>query len=181
VNNPANANPLLHAAIHQKIEIAPYDRNWPNGFALERDRLLGLFPSTFKSIEHVGSTAVPGMAAKPVVDILAGVESMASADEILTPLCNAGYDTSKEFNTTLKDRRWLMLQEDGRRKYHLHLVIHGQLDWQRMLAFRDALRANPEMALRYEALKRTLAESHRDDREAYTQAKSDFIASVVPT
>jgi GrpB-like predicted nucleotidyltransferase (UPF0157 family) len=101
------------------------------------------------------------------------------ADDLLGPLCQAGYDTSVEFNATLKDRRWLMLHANGKRTHHLHLVIHGQRDWQRNLAFRDALRADPGLALRYEALKREFAHLHADDREAYTGAKTTFIVSVV--
>jgi GrpB-like predicted nucleotidyltransferase (UPF0157 family) len=122
---------------------------------------------------------VPGLAAKPVIDMMAGVESMRVADELLGPLCRAGYDTSKEFNATLKDRRWLMRHENGKRTHHLHLVIHGDMEWLKCLAFRDALRANHGIASRYEKLKRELAILYSDDREAYTAAKSDFIRSVV--
>jgi GrpB-like predicted nucleotidyltransferase (UPF0157 family) len=154
-------NPLLLQAIHQRVEIQPYDPEWPAQFALERDRLLQLFPETFIAIEHFG------------------VESMRVADEILNPLCEAGYDTSKEFNAKLKDRRWLMLHANGKRTHHLHLVIHGQKDWQINLAFRDALRADTELASRYEIVKRNLAAIHAGDREAYTAAKGDFIKSVV--
>jgi GrpB-like predicted nucleotidyltransferase (UPF0157 family) len=174
-----NPSPLLLQAINQRVEIQPYDPDWPSRFALERNRLLQLFPKTFIAIEHFGSTAVPGLAAKPVIDIMAGVASMRVADEILNPLCQAGYDTSKEFNATLKDRRWLMLHVNGKRTHHLHLIIHGQKDWQINLAFRDALRADLQLASRYEILKRTLAVMHADNREAYTIAKGDFIKSVV--
>ncbi|MGA2233028.1 MAG: GrpB family protein [Tepidisphaeraceae bacterium] len=173
-------NPILHAAINQRVEIQPYDPGWPARFASERTRLLQLFPGAFRGIEHFGSTAVPGLAAKPIIDILAGVESMLVADEILLPLCQAGYDTSKEFNATLKNERWLMLHENGKRTHHLHLVLHDQSEWRRKLAFRDALRADRALAVRYETLKRTLASLHSDDREAYTAAKSEFITSVVP-
>ena len=178
--NPTPTSSLLDA-ITQRVEIQLYDPEWPCRFAIERTRLLHLFPEVFRGIEHFGSTAVPGLAAKPVIDILGGIESMRVADGMLGPLCDAGYDTSKEFNATLKDRRWLMLHKSGKRTHHLHLVIHGQTDWQRSLAFRDALRADHELALRYETLKRNLAMLHPDDREAYTAAKGDFIKSVVGT
>jgi GrpB-like predicted nucleotidyltransferase (UPF0157 family) len=172
-------NSLLLDAINQRVEIQPYDPDWSAKFTVERARLLQLFPNVFQSIEHFGSTAVPGLAAKPVIDILAGVDSMYVADELLEPLCQAGYDTSKEFNATLTDRRWLMLHKNGKRTHHLHLVVHGQKEWQCRLAFRDALRSNQSLAARYEALKRELANVHPDDREAYTAAKADFIKSVV--
>jgi GrpB-like predicted nucleotidyltransferase (UPF0157 family) len=172
-------NALLLAAINQRIDIQPYDPAWPGRFATEHARLLQLFPREFCGIEHIGSTAVPGLAAKPVIDILGGVMSLHVADELLGPLCKAGYDTSAEFNVTLKDRRWLMLHENGRRTHHLHLVIYAQMEWQSRLAFRDALRADPGLAFRYETLKRKLALLHVDDREAYTAAKTEFIKAVV--
>jgi GrpB-like predicted nucleotidyltransferase (UPF0157 family) len=176
---PAELDQLLLKAINQPVEIELYDPDWPRRFDIERSRLLALLPGVFRGIEHFGSTAVPGLAAKPIIDILAGVESMTVADEILDPLCRAGYDTSKEFNASLKDRRWLMLHANGRRTHHLHLVLHGESEWRERLAFRDALRADPAFALRYESLKRTLAETHHNDREAYTQAKSEFVAAVL--
>jgi len=175
----AEPNALLLQAIHQRVEIQPYDSEWPGRFALERERLMNLFPAAFRGIEHIGSTAVPGLAAKPVIDLMAGVDSIGVADELMNPLCQCGYDTSKEFNATLKDRRWLMLHANGRRTHHLHLVIHGHPDWLQRLAFRDALRADPVLAARYEILKRSLAALHADDREAYTKAKTGFILSVV--
>jgi GrpB-like predicted nucleotidyltransferase (UPF0157 family) len=173
------ANRLLLDAINQPVEIQAYDPAWPGRFAVERARLLELFPQAFHGIEHIGSTAVPGLAAKPVIDMLGGVESMYVADELLGPLCRAGYDTSKEFNATLGDRRWLMLHENGKRTHHLHLVIYGQTEWSSRLAFRDALRADAGLALRYETLKRSLAALHSGDREAYTAAKGEFIGSCL--
>jgi GrpB-like predicted nucleotidyltransferase (UPF0157 family) len=119
------------------------------------------------------------LAAKPVIDVLAGVESMRVADELLAPLCQAGYDTSKEFNATLTNRRWLMLHANGKRTHHLHLVLYGQMDWRKSLEFRDSLRGDQGLASRYESLKRKLAGTYPDDREAYTAAKADFIKSVV--
>jgi GrpB-like predicted nucleotidyltransferase (UPF0157 family) len=172
-------NPLLVAAINQRIALQPYDPAWPARFALERDRLIRLFPRRFQGIEHFGSTAVPGMIAKPIIDILAGVDSMAFADEVLPALCIAGYETSQEFNATLKIRRWLMLYENGKRTHHLHLVLHGQKDWKRSLAFRDMLRADAGLAARYETVKQNLAAKHPDDREAYTAGKTDFINAVL--
>jgi GrpB-like predicted nucleotidyltransferase (UPF0157 family) len=172
-------NRQLLAAINQAIEIQPYDLAWPALFAIERTRLLDLFSDSFVAIEHIGSTAVPGLAAKPVIDILAGVASMSVADELLNPLCQAGYDTSKEFNATLMDKRWLMLHANGKRTHHLHLVVHGQSEWRRTLAFRDALRADPGLAARYEKLKRDLAARLGGDREAYTAAKTEFVMAVL--
>ncbi|MDI1271925.1 GrpB family protein [Polaromonas sp.] len=168
----------LHAAIHEDVSLQAYDSRWPDRFVAEQDRLLALFPLVFVDIEHIGSTAVPGMVAKPIVDLLAGVETMAMARSLAEPLCEAGYTTSAEFNATLTDRQWFMRWADGRRTHHLHIVVHGGPVWTRHLQFRDALRASPVLAARYAALKAELAVRHPTDREAYTSAKTAFVSSL---
>lgn len=92
------------AAIHEEICLAPYDPVWPRLFLQERERLLSLFPQML-AVEHFGSTAVSGMSAKPIIDILVGVPSMAAADALFEPILSAGYTTSREFNATLIDRK----------------------------------------------------------------------------
>lgn len=156
-----------------------HDTRWPELFAAERDRLMVLFTQAFIGIEHIGSTAVPGLEAKPIIDMLAGVASMGVADSLIEPLCRHGYTTSAEFNATLPDRRWLMRTANGRRTHHLHIVVHGGAPWCDRIAFRDALRSDDALAGRYLELKRALAEEHPTDREAYTQAKSEFVRAVV--
>lgn len=168
----------LHAAIHEDVSLQAYDSRWPDRFVAERDRLLALFPLVFVDIEHIGSTAVPGMVAKPIVDLLAGVESMAMARSLAEPLRDAAYTTSAEFNATLTDRQWFMRWADGHRTHHLHIVVHGGPVWTRHLQFRDALRASPVLAARYAALKADLAVRHPTDREAYTSAKTAFVSSL---
>jgi GrpB-like predicted nucleotidyltransferase (UPF0157 family) len=167
----------LQAAIHEEVALRAYDPRWPGMFDAERDRLLSLFPD-FISIEHMGSTAVPGLAAKPVIDILAGVASMDVARALVGPLCAQGYTTSAEFNATLTDRQWLMRWASGHRTHHLHLVVHGGAVWAQRLRFRDALRADPALAWNYAALKTELAAKYPTDREAYTEAKAAFIRAV---
>jgi GrpB-like predicted nucleotidyltransferase (UPF0157 family) len=133
-------------------------------FTTERARLESLFPDAFIDIQHFGSTAVPGLTAKPIIDILAGVESMAVADALIEPLCQTGYTTSAEFNATLSDRRWLMKWADGHRTHHLHIVVHGGDEWRRRVAFRDALRSNNKLAEHYGLLKKELALRFLSDR-----------------
>ena len=169
----------LSSAIHEEVKLLPYDPRWPAMFAAERDRLMSLVPESFISIQHFGSTAVPGLAAKPVIDILAGVASMAAADSLIEPLCRAHYTTSADFNAGLAERRWLMRWANGQRTHHLHLVTYGGHEWQRRLAFRDALRSDRKIARRYELLKFKLAALFADDREAYSAAKTEFVQSVI--
>lgn len=171
----------LQRAIHEDVALCPYDLQWPTRFMAERTRLLSLFPTQFLGVEHIGSTAIPGMAAKPIIDILGGVESIAVADTLIGPLLRSAYTTSMEFNATLTDRRWLMRWADGRRTHHLHLVVLGGAEWQQRVHFRDALRADSDLAERYERLKHDISRKHTADREAYTDAKTEFVLSVCAT
>jgi len=169
----------LTRAVAEDVRIVPHDSRWAAQFIRERNRLLDLLPGYFAAIEHIGSTAVPELAAKPIIDILAGVSTISEADALLEPLCAHGYETSAEFNATLPDRRWLMRHALGRRTHHLHLVAFDGEQWIRRLQFRDLLRADAAVAARYERLKRELAEQYRHDRETYTHAKTAFINEVL--
>jgi GrpB-like predicted nucleotidyltransferase (UPF0157 family) len=168
----------LQQAIDEHVSLRAYDPAWPALFDAERLRLLALFPGWLLDVRHIGSTAVPGMDAKPIIDILAGVASMAVADSLIDPLTREGYSTSAEFNATLPDRRWLMRHAQGRRTHHLHLVVLGEAAWRQRLHFRDMLRANRELAHRYLRLKQELALQHAADRELYTREKAEFVSSV---
>lgn len=169
----------LYEAIHEEVNLQAYDTAWPAKFVAERDRLLALFPVELIDIEHIGSTAVPGLLAKPVIDILAGVGAMAVARALTAPLLDAGYSTSAEFNARLTDRQWFMRWADGHRTHHLHVVVHGSKVWAERLHFRDELRANPVLAARYAALKARLMLQHANDREAYTSGKAAFIRATL--
>lgn len=172
-----NDHESLLAAIHEDVALHPYDAAWPAAFVAERDRLLSLFPECFVDIQHIGSTAVVGLAAKPIIDILAGVESMAVAELLIAPLCTSGYTTSVEFNATLTDRKWFMRWDQVHRTHHLHVVVHTGEIWLQRLRFRDALRGSSDLAARYAQLKMELAARHASDREAYTEAKAEFVRS----
>ena len=173
-----NEHDSLHAAIYEIVKLYDHDASWPAAFLVERERLISLFPAQFVEVEHIGSTAIPGLKAKPIIDILAGVKSMAVAEALAESLCRSGYTMSAEFNKTLVDRKWFMRSANGRRTHHLHVVVHGAKPWNERILFRDALRQQPELAARYAALKSQLAETHRTDREAYTDAKAEFIRAA---
>ena len=169
----------LLAAIHEGVELLPHDLAWPGAFELERSRLSSLFPGVFVAIEHIGSTAIPEMTAKPIIDILGGVDSLDGVDVLSRRLCESGYTTSEEFNASLQDRKWFMRWANGRRTHHLHVVVHDGPVWRDRLAFRDLMRANPQAAAEYESLKARLAIEYRDDREAYTEAKARFVRAAL--
>jgi len=173
-----NDSQSLELAIHEDVALVPHDSAWAEAFLLEQQRLLRFAPGQFVDIQHFGSTAIPGIPAKPIIDILAGVASMEVADALTTPLLQFGYTTSVEFNATLVGRRWFMRHAFGRRTHHLHVVVFGSAEWRRRLKFRDALRSSAELAHEYAALKVRLAAMHTADREAYTNAKAEFVLSV---
>jgi len=165
-------------AFEQPVELADHDAAGPAEFEAERARLMDALPGTFVAIEHIGSTAVEGLRAKPLIDLLAGVRSMDEARALSAPLERIGYTTSPELNATLATRQWFMRQSGGRRTHHLHVVVHDSEDWNARVGFRDRLRADPALRHRYEALKEDLALRYADDRDAYTDGKSTFILAV---
>lgn len=167
----------LQKAIDEAVVLHEYDASWPYLFAHERDSLAHNFPK-FIAIEHIGSTAVPGLSAKPIIDIMAGVSSLEEADALLEPLVRFGYSTSFEFNAQLTDRRWLMKHASGSRTHHLHLIVYGSTTWRHHLHFRDALRVSEELRRQYQRLKEELASTHRADRERYTESKARFIEGL---
>jgi len=130
------------------------------------------------AVEHVGSTAVPGLAAKPVIDIVVGVRRLKDAAACAAPLAAIGYECVPEYEAEIPDRRYFRKGPFGGRTHHLHMVEFGGAFWRRHLAFRDWLRTHPEDAARYGALKRELAATHEADREAYTEAKNAFVREV---
>lgn len=163
----------------EAIHLVPYDARWPAAYEAEHERLVSLFPLQLRAVEHIGSTAIAGMPAKPIVDILAGVDSMGVADSLFDLVLSNGYTTSRGFNEMLPDRRWFMRSCNGHRTHHLHLVVFGSPTWHRHLLFRDRLRSNADLAQSYAELKSELAIRFKNDREAYTDAKSEFVASVL--
>jgi GrpB-like predicted nucleotidyltransferase (UPF0157 family) len=152
------------------IEIVEYAPSWPASYITECERLAPLLPGV--RIHHIGSTAVPGLAAKPVIDMIAIVDDL---DENIAALVQlAGYQLPARFNATLVHRRFLCYPTASHRTHHLHLVDQRE-DMDRCLRFRDSLRGNPKLAGEYAALKRALAARFREDREGYTEAKSIFV------
>lgn len=159
------------------IVIERYDSTWPAKFAAEKVALAAvLIPWLVGPIEHVGSTAVPGLAAKPVIDIMAAVRDLPSsrpAIEVLQPLSYCYFDYKSDV------MHWFCKPSDFERTHHLHLVPFKSPLWHDRLAFRDTLRVDSAVRREYLELKLRLALQFRDDREAYTEAKTDFIQSVL--
>jgi GrpB-like predicted nucleotidyltransferase (UPF0157 family) len=160
-----------------RVTVVPYDPDWPRRFDEERRALAAVFAGSEAVIEHVGSTAVPGLGAKPVIDIMVGVPVLVEVEGRIPALEAAGYEYVREYEKQLPDRRYFRKPRLGPRAFHVHCVVTGSDFWIRPLAFRDHLRAHPESAAAYYNLKRELA--MRVSREEYTEAKSPFIEGVL--
>jgi len=163
------------------VEIVPYDPVWATLFIVEAERLrTALDPGQVLGIEHFGSTAVPGLAAKPIIDILIAVRSLALAKTTMVqPIVALGYVYWADNPKT--DRMFFvkgMPPYGERRTHHVHITEPDGEMWRRRLAFRDYLRADPGEARRYEALKRDLAARFPTDRERYTDAKTEYVEAA---
>lgn len=163
----------------EPVFIVPYDPEWPAWFAAERERLLIILGSRAASIEHIGSTAVPGLCAKPIVDVLLGVEDMGDRSSFVFPLVAAGYAYIPEYEKTLPERLFFYRRQP--RACHVHLVRTDSDFYYRHLLFRDYLLVHPEACAAYARLKENLAKRFRHDRQAYTDGKNEFIRALEMT
>jgi GrpB-like predicted nucleotidyltransferase (UPF0157 family) len=158
--------------------VVPYDSAWPRLFAAERELLEDVLgPWLDGGLCHIGSTAVPGLAAKPIIDMMAGIRDFEEARDAYDPLANHGY--VHEPHRPGIAHHFAKRSPDGRTTHGLHLTEPGSDLWRERLVFRDALRADPELAAEYEALKLRLAREHTGDGDAYGQAKRPFVAEVL--
>ena len=165
------------ADLDAPIFIAPYDATWPRLFKSEQ-RLLEelLAPWLVGSIEHIGSTAVPGMPAKPIIDLMAAVGDLNGSQAAIPILETAGYCYAPY---RPDEEHWFCKPKPSLRTHHLHLVPFKSRLWSETLIFRDYLRQEPVTAQKYIDLKVRLAQLYSADREAYTEGKKQFITSVV--
>lgn len=173
----------LTRVLAEPIELVGYDPSWPARYLSEVARLSAFFPQgAIRRTEHIGSTAVPGLIAKPIVDILVGVDSFDEViDQVAPAMEAAGYDYFLRPAVGETGRRypWFIGRDDsGRRVSHIHVArIADTAQWDQIV-FRDLLRRSPDIANEYARLKRELAARFPGDREAYTRGKSAFIARV---
>jgi GrpB-like predicted nucleotidyltransferase (UPF0157 family)/pimeloyl-ACP methyl ester carboxylesterase len=166
------------STVRTPVDLVPYDPGWADAFAAERDEIAQVLGHRALAIEHIGSTAVPGLAAKPVIDIVVGVDDMTTGRDAAARLRSAGYAWWRG-NPEDADFAYLLRAADGTRLHHVKVAVRGGQRWREWVAFRDALRADPVLRDEYAALKRRLAAVHAGDREAYTEAKGGFIAETV--
>ena len=159
----------------EEIRLVPYDASWPDRYATEREVILSCLAQPPLLIEHMGSTSIPGISAKPVIDIIVLVTDLAEGYAAVPALESSGYS----FWRDNPDKSKLYLVRGLPNRTH-NLHIHADAgEVRRHLLFRDHLRADPVARAEYEALKQDLSVRYRDDREAYSKAKSEFIDNIV--
>ena len=158
-----------------KVLVVPYDGRWRDAFQAEADRLREVFGEAL--VEHAGSTAVPGLDAKPIIDLMVAVESLETAEGFCPALAELGYEYRPEDD--VPGRLFFARGPREWRTHHLSLAERDGEFWRVQLVFRDWLRAHPETAEAYRALKRELAEQFPDDRPSYTAAKSEFVLKIL--
>lgn len=166
--------------IDDAVVIVDYDPRWPMLFEQERARLEPSITAFTESIDHVGSTAVPGLCAKPIVDVLVTVEHLEPPDRYISALAAFGYVLRADSANTER-HAFGKRDAQGRRPvpgYNLHVVQHGGVEHRRHIGFRDYLRTHPDAAREYGDLKRRLAVAYGADRDGYTNAKSAFVRSI---
>jgi len=173
----------VRRAVAEDVAIVPYDPAWPELFRAEAAHLRSCLPGELLGrIEHFGSTAVPGLAAKPILDMLVEVASLEATRRRIAPILEAqSYDYF--WRPTWGDDvppfyAWFIKRDTaGRRTHHIHMVERDFEHWERLL-FRDYLIACPDLAAEYAALKQRLAAEHPGDRVAYTRGKTEFVERV---
>jgi GrpB-like predicted nucleotidyltransferase (UPF0157 family) len=160
-----------------KIVVVEHDPAWAEAFSAERERVAAALGDEAVAIEHIGSTAVPGLPAKPIIDIAAGLRDFAAAPACVAALVAIGYERAPEgdFGGRLFLRR---VGPDGTATHHVSLTAHDSAYWADHLAFRDALRRDPELCRRYSLLKGELA-AVQDDIEHYTRAKTALVREAL--
>ncbi len=158
-----------------RVRLAAPNPLWAQLYAEEAERLNAAVGSCLRGLEHYGSTSVPVLKAKPILDILAGVPSLSDGRGLAAPLAALGYE---DMGTDVVPGHHLFGKGEAR-THLLHVVEYGSPIWTEALCFRDALRADPALAADYEALKVRLSEQFAESRAEYTAAKAGFIQSVL--
>lgn len=160
-----------------RVMLALYSPLWPDCFRAEQQSLSGILGASALAFEHIGSTSIPGMAAKPIIDIMVAVRGLNEVEGFLEGLCCLGYQDKGSGGAP--DRRYFVKGMESRRTHHLNFTELKSRFWKEHILFRDYLRTHPEAAAEYSALKQALARKFPKDRASYTRSKEEFVQSVL--
>jgi GrpB-like predicted nucleotidyltransferase (UPF0157 family) len=162
------------------VVVASYSENWPLHFADVRAELLEVLAPSCVAVEHIGSTSVPGLAAKPIIDVLLGADALGTIENAMQGLARHGYEYVSKYEGEFPARPYFVRAgSHSALRVNVHAVVKGSQFWLELIAFRDALRFSPSLVSQYQALKLQLAVKHAQDRPTYTAAKASFIQAVV--
>jgi GrpB-like predicted nucleotidyltransferase (UPF0157 family) len=156
----------------REIKVVPYDTRWSDRFRKEADELAAIFGEEAVAIHHIGSTAIPGIYAKPIIDILVEVQDIERVDAFNREMAKRGYLPKGEFG--IRGRRFFIKGTEESRTHHIHVFQTGDPEFERHLNFRDYLRAHPEEARAYSRLKKELARKFPHDIDSYMAGKNDL-------
>lgn len=160
-----------------EVRLSEYSQEWHEAFLRERELLTRALGEKAVAIEHIGSTSVPGLKAKPILDIAVGLRTLEPAAALIQPLAELGYAFRP--GSGVLGRLFFAKGPEDCRTHYLHCEEYGSAHWRNQLAFRDRLIQNPELRQAYEDLKEGLARQYPNDRQRYTQGKEDFIETVL--
>lgn len=163
----------------REVRIEQYDPNWILKFQNEKENILKLCNELILEIEHIGSTSVENLGAKPIIDIMIGVKTLDLDIQIIPKIESLGYIYVKKYESIMPFRRYFTKEKNNMREFHIHLVEKDTDFWKKHLVFRDKLRNNSEIMNSYYNLKLELAKKFRTDTSKYTDAKTDFINGVI--
>jgi GrpB-like predicted nucleotidyltransferase (UPF0157 family) len=166
-----------------KVIVIEYDPDWPALYKQEQIRILAAIGEYIDDIQHVGSTSVPGLGAKPIIDIMIALPDLMLVERCVQPMLQLGYEYLGEFG--LPGRHYFhkpagpVVTQNMQHTHHVHMVQTGSDRWNKHIVFRDYLRLHPEDAQQYYLLKKELADRFGADREGYTDAKTSFVQSIL--
>jgi GrpB-like predicted nucleotidyltransferase (UPF0157 family) len=166
----------LERRVRRKVEVVPHNPDWPRQFQREAERLAAVLGAEIITIHHFGSTAIAGIPAKPVIDMLIEVRDIEKIDTFNDALARMGYEAMGEFG--ISGRRFFRRQKDGRRTHHVHVYQVDNPEIARHLNFRDYMRVHPVEAAAYGRLKEQLARQFPEDMESYVEGKTDFVCRI---
>ena len=159
----------------RELRVSPYWEEWKNLFEIEKRDIEKAIGNYIEDIQHVGSTSIPGMSAKPILDIAIAVKDFEEARICIKPLCDMEYTFRGE--NGIPRRHYFLKGEPC--THHIHMLEKDNEEWEKLILFRDYLRSNQNIAEEYKELKRNLLQRLRGDRKAYQAAKADFVEAVI--
>ena len=161
------------------VSIVNYNPNWKTNFESEYQLLTASIEEDEVFIEHIGSTSIEGMGAKPIIDMMMGLKNFETSRQHVTAIKAIGYEHVTKHDHLIPNRRYFTKKKDGIKTHHLHVVEYQSEIWNRHLEFRDYLRSNPDARSEYYDLKLNLAKRNWNSGSEYADAKSEFIQAIL--